>query len=272
MATPIFFNGHHILSSTVHPQDSRVTSNLQRLSHLAVPSHSGRPRSTISSPSDADHAMSPVYSYQSGFVPNTTGGISHSSDLQTSADHGMASANGVTGHTSNVGSLSLRMYSNDHHGEPWNPMRAAYSDAAMDRASYPASHMKFGRYRQQQMSDMESVVGPRSDSGYFTHAAPQSVISNEPERADQDLPTGMFEISNLKVHSAPSESTTEYVAPPSDHASVYSGRSQNQSKSIHVCSKCKEVSKCPSDYKYVSSNMPRPSLLILRRQKTYAQT
>ncbi|KAK7191653.1 uncharacterized protein CC84DRAFT_598208 [Paraphaeosphaeria sporulosa] len=249
LTAPVFFNGHQAISPSVHPQDGRMSNNLQGLSHLAVPSHSGRPRSTIGSPSDTDHATSPIYSYPSGFAANTTGGVSHAANLQTSVGHGMTSVNGVTEHASSMGSLSLRMYSNDQHSEPWNPMRAAYNDTAVDRASFPGSHMKFGPYRQQQISDMESVVGPRSDSGYFTHPAPQSVISNELERADQDLPTGIFEMSNLNVNSAPSESTTEYIPPPSDQASVYSGRSQNQGKSIYLCSKCKEVSKCPSDYK-----------------------
>ncbi|KAL5449444.1 hypothetical protein PMIN06_006824 [Paraphaeosphaeria minitans] len=248
MPAPVFFNGHQAISPDVHPQRSRMSNNLQALSHLAVPSHSGR-RSTIGSPSDTDHATSPMYSYQSGFALNTAASISHAANLQSSVGHGTTDVNGVTEHASSMASLSLRMYSNDQHGEPWNPMRAAYNDTVVDRASFPRSHMKFGPYRQQQISDLESVVGPRSDSGYFTHPAPQSVISNEPERADQDLPTGMFEMSNLNVTSAPSESTTEYVPPPSDQASVYSGRSQNQSKSIYVCSKCKEVSKCPSDYK-----------------------
>ncbi|KAF2442202.1 hypothetical protein P171DRAFT_433748 [Karstenula rhodostoma CBS 690.94] len=247
MTGSIFFNGPQAISPSVHPHDSSMSNNPQGLSHLVVPSHPGRPRSTISSPNDADHAMSPIYSYGSGFASNTTGAVSRSANLQTSAGHGMASANGE--HGSNIPSLSLRMYRNDQHGEPWNPMRAAYSDTAVDRASFPVSHMKFGPYRQQQISDIESVVGPRSDSGYFTQPASQSVISNELERADQDLSTGIFGMTKMDINSAPSESTTEYVPPPSDQTSVHSGRSQNQNKSIYACSKCKEVSKCPSDYK-----------------------
>lgn len=248
MTAPVYFAGH------VHTQDSRMSNNLQGLAHLAVPNHSVHPRPAIGSPSDNDHATSPIYSYQSGFSQNTRGGVSHTTNLRPSTGHGISGMNGVTEHASNMGSLSLRMYSDGQHGEPWNPMRAAYNDSAVDRDSFSDSHMKFGSYRQQQLSDIDSIVGPRSDSGYFTHPAPQSVISNEPEHADKDLPTSMFEISNLNVNSAPSESTTEYLPPPSDPGSVYSGRSQN--KSIYQCARCKEVSKCPSDYKYVPVTVP----------------
>jgi hypothetical protein len=230
-----------------------MSNNLQGLSHLAVPSPPGRTRSTMSSPSDADHATPSIYSYPSGFAPNAPGGESHPINLQTSTGRGMNTLNGRPDHASSIGSLSLSMYSSDQHGEPWNPMRVTYDhNPAADRSSFPGPNIKFGSYRQQQIPDIESVVGPRSDSGYFTHAAPHSVISNEPERVDQELPPGMFEMPNLNVSSATSEST-EYIPPPSDQASVYSGRSQNQSKSIYVCSKCKEVSKCPSDYKYVQT-------------------
>jgi hypothetical protein len=246
-----------------------MSNNLQSLSHLAVPSHPGRPRSTTSNLSDGDHATPPIYPYPSGFVPDALGGESHPMNLQTSMGHGMNTLNGRTDHASSVDSLSLSMYRSDQHGEPWNPMRVAYSDPAADRSSFPGSNMKFGPYRQPQMSDIESVVGPRSDSGYFTHAAPHSVISNEPERVDQDLPSGMFEMPNLNVSSATSEST-EYVPAPSDQASVYSGRSQNQSKSIYVCSKCKEVCKCPSDYKYVPIQVYSIVFAHSRLQEAYA--
>lgn len=269
MATPMYYSGHTGMPANMHhPSHGRMSSNnLQGLSLLAVPSHPGRPRSTMSSPSDVDHMTTPIYAYPSGFISNSAAGVSH-----RPTGHGVDTISESTTHDHNVGSLPLDMYSAQHE-EPWNPMRVTYSsNAGAERTSFSGPDARFGQYRQQAISDIdESVAGPRSDSGYFTHPAPQSVISNEPDRAEQELSSDMFRMRNLNVSSAPSEST-EYVPPPSDQASQYSGRSMNQSKNTYTCSKCPEVSKCPSDHKYVPINIVHTILLILRFQETYAQT
>ncbi|KAF2682432.1 hypothetical protein K458DRAFT_405700 [Lentithecium fluviatile CBS 122367] len=135
------------------------------------------------------------------------------------------------------------------HDEPWSAVRMRNSSVATARPSYSQPGMTYGSYREQPQSDIDSIA-PRSDSGYYTHP-PQSVISNEPGRVNQELPSDMtFQVGNISVNSAPSE-PTEVFPMQSDQASQYSGRSTTQSKTTYQCSKCKEVSKCPSDYKCV---------------------
>jgi hypothetical protein len=130
------------------------------------------------------------------------------------------------------------------HDEPWSSVRMRNSHVANARSSFSQSNIPYGAYREPPVSDID-----KSDSGYFTHP-PQSVIS-EPRRVGQELPSEMaFQMGNISVTSAPSEPTEVFPA-PSDQTSQYSGRSATQSKATYKCSKCGELSKCPSDYKYV---------------------
>ncbi|KAJ4287179.1 hypothetical protein N0V90_012577 [Kalmusia sp. IMI 367209] len=124
----------------------------------------------------------------------------------------MAGRNERTDNVTNVDPIFLRMYGG-HHDEPWSAMRVTdHNGPNSDRSSsFSGSTMNFRQYRKQPGSDLESIVGPRSDSGYYTHPAPHSVMSNEPERADQELPNDMFQLPNLNVSSAPSESTEKHM-------------------------------------------------------------
>ena len=128
------------------------------------------------------------------------------------------------------------------HDEPWSSVRMRTSNGATARPSFSQT---YGPYREQPGSDVD-----KSDSGYYTHP-PQSVISNEPAHVDQELPSEMtFQVGNISVNSAPTE-PTEVFPMHSDQASQYSSRSTTQTKATYKCPKCKEVSKCPSDYKFV---------------------
>lgn len=137
-----------------------------------------------------------------------------------------------------------RGYVGGMYDEPWSSVRMRNSNVAAARPAFSQSSMNYGPYREHPGSDID-----KSDSGYYTHR-PQSVISNEPGRVDQELPTEMtFNVGNMSVNSAPSEPTEVY--PISDQASQYSSRSASQPKTHFKCSKCKEIMKCPSDFKCV---------------------
>jgi hypothetical protein len=154
--------------------------------------------------------------------------------------------------TNPMESVMSRVYSG-MHDEPWSAVRMRHSSVATARPAYSQPNGAYGSYREPPGSDIESIA-PKSDSGYYTHA-PQSVISNEPARVDQELPSDMtFQVRNISVNSAPSE-PTEVFPMQSDQASQYSGRSTTQVKATYKCSQCKEVSKCPSDYKCVISSI-----------------
>jgi hypothetical protein len=151
--------------------------------------------------------------------------------------------------TNQMESVMSRVYGG-MHDEPWSSVRMRHSSVTTARPSFPQPNMTYGSYREPPGSDIESIA-PKSDSGYYTHPS-QSVVSNEPARVDQELPSDMtFQVSNISVNSAPSE-PTEVFPTQSDQASQYSGRSTTQGKVTYKCPKCKEVSKCPSDYKCVT--------------------
>lgn len=226
----------HINMNQRHVQqaDSTLDPNLPTM--LAVP-HARRPSSAMSNTTSVDQTSSPVFSHYPEdvvYMSNSTGSVHNSNPPQNmnyiaSRTYGQA-----------PDSLFSRMYG-DLHDEPWNPMRMA------DNRGPPLS---FGAYRENAASDIDSVVAPRSDSGYCTHPA-QSVISNEPERVDHDMPHGILQIDSLNVGSRTSESVDLSTNLQSDQVSQYSGRSASQSKSAQRCPRCHEVSKCPSDFKYV---------------------
>ncbi|KAF2109428.1 hypothetical protein BDV96DRAFT_604761 [Lophiotrema nucula] len=136
-----------------------------------------------------------------------------------------------------------RFYNED---APWSSERPRNPIASMARHSFSHPNMEYGTYRDGPGSDIDSIA-PRSDSGYYTHP-PHSIISNDPERCDQELPSDVtFQVGNITVASAPSEPADMYRMPSnSDQVSQYSSRSQGKE---FKCQECKEVSKCKSDHK-----------------------
>lgn len=148
--------------------------------------------------------------------------------------------------SSNVDPFISRFYGAGIHDEPWSTERMRNSSVATGRSSFSQSGLNFGGYRDIPPSDIESIA--RSDSGYYTREA-RSVIGSEPDRVDQELPSGMtFQMHAINVNSASSEPGESYRL-QSDQTSQYSAPSQG--KTTHKCPKCKETSKCPSDFKCV---------------------
>jgi hypothetical protein len=116
--------------------------------------------------------------------------------------------------------------------------------------SYAQPNLNYGPYREGPGSDVDSGA-PRSDSGYYTHQV-HSVISNDPEPADQEMSSAMtYGVSRMNVGSTSSEPTKVFHM-QSDQTSQYSGRSISHSKQSLKCPRCKETSKCPSDAKCVA--------------------
>ncbi|KAF2874923.1 hypothetical protein BDV95DRAFT_486726 [Massariosphaeria phaeospora] len=133
-----------------------------------------------------------------------------------------------------------------YNDAPWSTEHMRSSRGTTARPSFSQPNMDYRTYRDGPGSEAESIA-PRSDSGYYTHHA-HSVISNEPERADQELPSDMtFGVSNIEVGSTPSEPKDSFRL-QSDQASQYSGRSTTHSREFK-CVHCKDISKCRSDYK-----------------------
>lgn len=248
MTAPMYYHSSQSMPLNVHQSGRRMQNNLQAL-HLAVPNTPGHPHSNISSPINMDPIQSPDYRYSSSFPTNPTPHMV--SDPRTSIRHGITSMGERPDSASNEDPVLMRVYGG-HHDEPWSAMRVTtHDDTNSGNSSFPGTNTRYTQYRRHPRSEIGSAAGHASDSGYFTHPPTHSVTSNEPGRVDQELPSDMFRMPNLTVSSAPSEST-EYVA---DRASQYSGRSAGQNKTTYQCSQCKEISKCPSDYKYASMNI-----------------
>lgn len=240
------YYGHPGASSNLHQSSRRPESDIQGPSHLSVPNLHRRSRPSLNGSVEMDQMSSSGFTYPSGFAVNTISSMP-SPESQTNMNHVMNSMHMRTHERPNEDSLMMRVYSS-HHDEPWSAMRLTNSEQVGPHVStFPGSSMAY-RQPNHTGSDLGSALGPTSDSGYYTQPpAPQSVISNEPEHLDQELPSDMFRLPNLTVSSAPSEST-ECVA---DHVSQYSSRSASHPKSTYKCSRCNEISKCPSDFKYV---------------------
>ncbi|KAF2462997.1 uncharacterized protein BDR25DRAFT_116972 [Lindgomyces ingoldianus] len=137
-----------------------------------------------------------------------------------------------------------RFYEGDD--APWSSERMRNTGSSGGRLSHSQPNMAFGSYREDLRSENESLA-PRSDSGYYTHQT-HSIISHDQERCDQELPSEMFQVGNITVGSASSETTEMYPAPNTDQISQYSGRSTGNGKEFK-CPQCQEISKCKSDHK-----------------------
>ncbi|KAF1959317.1 hypothetical protein CC80DRAFT_545688 [Byssothecium circinans] len=190
----------------------------------------------------------------------------------------------------NVNTMDLsykRVYSN-MHDEPWSSVRMRNPTLPSNTGGHPSAYARtdvnYGSYREPgggSTSDIDSGA-PQSDSGYFTHQA-HSVRSNEPERVNQELPASMtFGVHSLNVNTqigstmstATSSEPTEVVYLQSDQASQYSGRSagrspshghaSGQGRNSFKCPRCKEVSKCPSDFKKHMLKHDKPHICDVR--------
>lgn len=135
--------------------------------------------------------------------------------------------------------------------EPWSTVHLRTSSIAAGRGPNSQPNMQYPYFRSDGPGSDHSGA-PRSDSGYITQQA-QSVISTELEHVDQELPSELFQVGNIHVDSASSEQTEVFPRLQSDQTSQYSGRSTNHGKATFPCSKCREISKCPSDFKCVLS-------------------
>ncbi|PVH99496.1 hypothetical protein DM02DRAFT_656337 [Periconia macrospinosa] len=136
-------------------------------------------------------------------------------------------------------SLYSPVYGVGIHDEPWSSLRTRNNSAPTGSTFIPQSSINYNTYRDGPGSDI-------SDSGYYTHHA--NSVSNEPERVGQELPEMIYDVGKMTVASSSSE-PTEVFPLPSDQTSQYSGRSANTGKAVFKCDICKDVSKCPSDYK-----------------------
>ncbi|CAI6332104.1 unnamed protein product [Periconia digitata] len=132
------------------------------------------------------------------------------------------------------------------HDPPWSAVRLRNNSFPNGTSLFSHPDPNYTTYRDGPPSDLGSGA-PRSDSGYQTQYAPSVTI--EPERPGQDIsPQISIGMGNMTVASSISE-PTEVIPMSSDQASQWSGRSGSVGKSTFFCSVCKEVSKCPSDYK-----------------------
>jgi hypothetical protein len=142
-----------------------------------------------------------------------------------------------------------RFYNED---PPWSSERMR-TNVSFNQVSFAQPNSTYGTFRTGPGSEIESLA-PRSDSGYHT-LRPHSLVSNEPSRGDQDLPSDMtLQVANMDVSSASSEpaGVLRVSSSVTDQASVHSGRSTARSTGQEIrCPDCKEVSKCRSDHKCV---------------------
>jgi hypothetical protein len=133
--------------------------------------------------------------------------------------------------------------------QSWSVYNPRSSDASGTRSSSRQSNVNYRRYHGPR-SDVDSQVLP-SDEGYVSQMIDQSVLSNEPDYVNQELPARiLMQVSNMNVESAGSEPPARSRLPSDQrsHTSHVSSRSGKSSKPTQ-CPKCGEVSKCNSDHK-----------------------
>lgn len=145
-----------------------------------------------------------------------------------------------------AGADPMSRFYNDTNG-PWSSERTRNSSMSGGRSSYSQPQVDFGPYRSGPSSDVGSTN--RSDSGYYTHHA-QSVMSDPEPRVEQEFPSEVLNhFANVNLPSASSDAADPFRQ--SETGTQYSSRSRGSKE--FTCSKCLEVSKCQSDYKYVLS-------------------
>jgi hypothetical protein len=167
-----------------------------------------------------------------------------------------------TGHVARNGYNPLDRH---YHEESWNPYHLRNSSTSNDQTSFNQNNASFRSVRTGPGST--GSIAPISDSGFYS----QSVVSHDTGRVDQSgVPCNLTQqISNMKVRSITSEAP-RVIRVHSDQQSQISqissqsGIEDNQLR----CRECKKVSKCRSDYKYVSSYTDHDFLLTKSEQKT----
>ncbi|KAF2132852.1 hypothetical protein P153DRAFT_175297 [Dothidotthia symphoricarpi CBS 119687] len=147
---------------------------------------------------------------------------------------------------------NYNLFARHFQDEPWTPHRAM--NAGRNSQCQPG--VSYGSFRDRPGSDMESLPA-FSDSGYGASgygsigAKPaHSVISNEPEFTNQELPADVtMQIANMEVESARNE-VPEMMRKPADQVSNHSHQSAVQGKHIKCdFPTCDKVFKCKSDHK-----------------------
>jgi hypothetical protein len=100
-------------------------------------------------------------------------------------------------------------------------------------------------------SNVDSHISP-SDEGYSSQMA-HSILSNEPDRTNQEVPSIMLNQVDAMNVQAPASEAPSMSRRLSDQRSQFSGRSGKSNKSTFPCPipDCAEISKCKSDHKYV---------------------
>jgi hypothetical protein len=146
------------------------------------------------------------------------------------------------------------MYSmnNLYDDGPWSALGMRTSGRNVSSNRHVSSGISYRGFVSGPGSDVSSTA-LRSDSGYLTQPT-GSVLSHEPERRDQELPTEITrKVSSMNVGSVTSE-PPEMKRMPSDQRSVsqFSIRSTSRSKTLPCpVEGCGAVMKCPSDLKYL---------------------
>ncbi|KAF2707725.1 hypothetical protein K504DRAFT_42150 [Pleomassaria siparia CBS 279.74] len=132
---------------------------------------------------------------------------------------------------------------------PWSTQNTRSSNGIADNRPYCPQHHSSANHGQ-----CRAYPISESDSGYVTRQG-RSVISNEPKRVDQEIPSEVtMQVGNMNVNavSVTSEHANIFHVASTDYTSQYSGKSTNQpgvgGKEFR-CEHCKKSSKCQSDYK-----------------------
>jgi hypothetical protein len=148
---------------------------------------------------------------------------------------------------------------NDYQKDSWNPFNLRSSNTSEDRASLNQSNGGLKDYPTGPGS-LSSVALP-SDSGFYS----MSVMSHDASPMDHTgVPHNITQqIGNMNVQFATSEAS-RLRRPHSDQRSQSSQISSRSGIDTELlkCRECNKVSKCKSDYKYVSSDAGYKGLLI----------
>jgi hypothetical protein len=165
---------------------------------------------------------------------------------------------------------SMNNYSDD---SPWSTLGMRTSGPNISSNRYASSSINYRGFLSGPGSEVSSTA-PRSDSGYYTQPT-GSVLSHEPDRRDQELPTEITQrVGSMNVGSVTSE-PPEMKRMPSDQRSVsqLSTRSGSRSKQLPCLVKdCPAVMKCRSDLKYAYNFFLPIHKLTRYGQETHAQT
>jgi len=134
-----------------------------------------------------------------------------------------------------------RFYFDD--SQPWTPerMRAPSAPSPIGNTFRPIDF----RTRAPLDSEIGSNEPGRSDSGYHSHPT-HSLIDLDPELGNREMREVTNQAGNLTVRSTP----TEYHRGKAESIHSHPASQTSHGKEFK-CHKCKEVSKCRSDHKWV---------------------